>query len=424
MGVFLNVLAAPRASKEELSSLLSAVDPKTAESWNLNVSQCCLWQADNGAAAILRDFCSGYEEMTFQLSRMRNGPLMLCYIYDDDAWGYYFYDAGWEVDSFCSVPDLLQEASTAERLRLTGCSAALASYFPVRPEQIDPFLTFWEEDEGDAWQMTDFLAALGFTLPSKEESDNRSRDYEQLVSLSEHNSPDHWDEASLISFCEIIELYQMEHFPEKPTNDNLIQQNLEDLRMLGCFLQQFPLPDSLYRLIWQTLELKDAKYGRAAVLYGALREQLLEFLLNLDGLANPAYDALHVELIRALSGQNENYQTLDALFARSDFNAAFWDDTFVLKNFVQKQPYLDPAESPLFLERICEFFRQNPKAPYTSILLPRFENMLKILRDKQCRKEEALAAVPSKIPQLSSIPFFLYQLNAFCGMMDLPDLCK
>lgn len=159
-------------------------------------------------------------------------------------------------------------------------------------------------------------------------------------------------------------------------------------------------------------------------MYGTLREQLLEFLLNLDGLANPAYDALHVELIRALSGQNENYQTLDALFARSDFNAAFWDDTFVLKNFVQKQPYLDPAESPLFLERICEFFRQNPKAPYTSILLPRFENMLKILRDKQCRKEEALAAVPSKIPQLSSIPFFLYRLNAFCGMMDLPDLCK
>ncbi len=56
MGVFLNVLAAPRASKEEFSSLLSAVDPKTAESWNLNVSQCCLWQADNGAAAITQRF--------------------------------------------------------------------------------------------------------------------------------------------------------------------------------------------------------------------------------------------------------------------------------------------------------------------------------------------------------------------------------
>ena len=424
MGVFLNVLAAPGASKEELMNLFSAVDPKTAESWNLNVSQCRLWQADKGAAAMLSDFCSGYEEMTFWLSCMRNGPLMLCYIYDDDAWGYYFYDRGCEVDSFCTVPDLLQEANAAERLRLTGCSAALSPYFQVRPEQLDPYLTFWGEDEGDAWQMADFLSELGFALPPEEEDDeqNRSRDYEQLVFLAEHNSPDSWDEASLISFCEIIELYRMEHLPEKPTSDALIQRNLEDLRMLGCFLQQFSLPDSLYRLIWQTLELRYAKYGRAAVLYGTLRKQLLDLLPDLAELSNPPYDALRVELIRSLNGRDESRQTLDTLFARPDFNAAFWDDTFVLKNFVRKQPYLDLTESPLFLERICEFYGKNPDAPYAVILMTRFQNMLKILRDKQRRKEEELEAVPSKVPELSSIPFFLYWLNTFCGMMDLPEL--
>lgn len=419
MGVFLNVLTAPGASKQELLDLLSSVDPKTAKSWDLEVSQCRLWQADKGAAALLSDFCSGYEEMTFQLSRMRGGPLMLCYIYDDDAWGYYFYDAGWEVDSFCTVPDLLQPVSEAERLRLTGNSAALASYFPVRPQQLEPYLTFWQE-EGDAWQMADFLAQLGYALP--EEEPDRSRDYEQLVFLAQHNSPESWDEDSLVSFCEIIELYRMEHLPEKPVRGELIQRSPEDLRMLGCFLQQFPLPKGLYRLIWQTLELKDAKYGRAAVLYGALRQQLLSLWPEFAELETPAYDALRVELIRALNGRGESREALDTLFARPDLNAALWDDTFVLKSFVRKDPYLDPTESPLFLERMCEFLRQNPKMPYAAILLPRFENMLYLVRDRQRRKQEELATVPGTVPELSTIPFFLYWLNIFCSMTQQSEL--
>ncbi len=430
MGVFLNVLTAPGASEKELSALLSDVDKASAKDWNLDAASCQIWKADKGAGAILNDFCAGYEEMTRRLSQMRGGPLMLCYIYDDDAWGYYFYDGGWEVDSFCTVPDLLEEVTPKERRRLSGCSAALASYFPARPEQLDPYLTFWEEGEGDAWQMADFLDELGYPLPEEEPEappcpeEDPKRDYPLLVQLAQKNSPTGWDEASLIDFCKIISVYSMDHIPEKPVRSGLIQRDTEDLRLLVLFLQQYPLPDGLYRLIWQTLELKNAQYGRAAVLYGELRRQLLSLRPELCQLAPRSYDALRVELIRALSGRGETEKALDALFARPDFAAAFFDDSFVLSTFVWEQPYYSPANSPLFLARMITFYEQNPAAPYADILRPRFEAALVPLRQKQRRKEEALAAVPRKVPGFGSMPFFFYWLNALCCMKELPVLYK
>lgn len=218
MGVFANILAAPKCTKD---TLLALVAESEKENWDIDASACQALPCEVGAAVSLNDHCCGYEEMTQALSRRLNGALMLCYIYDDDLWGYYFYDAGQEIDSFCSDPDYFEEVSVQERLRLKGNAEVVAPYFFTMPDWIRSYLVQWnDEDAGDPWDMARFLDVLGVHLPENEEEDidkeelfgiiweraeeDRTLDYEQFVVLEERFDELFWTSDTLSGFTDSV----------------------------------------------------------------------------------------------------------------------------------------------------------------------------------------------------------------------------
>ena len=104
---------------------------------------------------------------------------LLCYIYDDDFWGYFLYQSGQELDVFQAIPDYFEEPSPEKRARLAGNSGVLSQVFAVDASRMEQYLQAWTEDMveseevqlaypedtaciGDCWQMTDFMVALGY----------------------------------------------------------------------------------------------------------------------------------------------------------------------------------------------------------------------------------------------------------------------
>ena len=104
--------------------------------------------------------------------------MLLLYIYDGDYWGYDFY-GGDEEDHFNTLPDYFGPVSPEEKQRLTGNPAALSGWLPTWDTgMMRRYLVHWSDlDEdameetacpddrfpyGDCWQMTDFMARLGF----------------------------------------------------------------------------------------------------------------------------------------------------------------------------------------------------------------------------------------------------------------------
>ena len=122
--------------------------------------------------------CLGFATLAKTLADLSENPVMLLYIYDGDFWGYDFY-GGKEEDHFRTRPDYFGPVSPREKQRLSGNPTALSGWLPTwDTEMMRRYLVHWSDlDEeameetacpddqftyGDCWQMTDFMAQLGF----------------------------------------------------------------------------------------------------------------------------------------------------------------------------------------------------------------------------------------------------------------------
>lgn len=177
MGVFINVLIVKGHKEDEVRKVLEKYE--NHPDWNLVPAECQYQEYNDGVTISLNDWCAGYESMTQELSAELACPVMLCYIYDGDYWGYYFYENGMEIDSFSPIPDYFEEISDEERQRFAGNSKVIAQYFNVDEQKIKNYLQQWsddmldseesstayEDDEfsiGEDWQLTDFMRKIGY----------------------------------------------------------------------------------------------------------------------------------------------------------------------------------------------------------------------------------------------------------------------
>lgn len=178
MGLFLQTLILPdctlRAAQDALKKAESLHDLE------LQAEKCLYASVNNGHVVLLNDSCTGYETLAQALSADLQGPVLLLYIFDEDFWGYYFYDAGQELDVFSPLPDYFEEVSDSERQRSAGNSTLIARYFQVAEETIANYLVLWEDavfsaaakaypddeyEQGYCWQMADFMRRLGYPYP-------------------------------------------------------------------------------------------------------------------------------------------------------------------------------------------------------------------------------------------------------------------
>lgn len=138
----------------------------------------CKYAQNYEGTQVLIDGSLGFAPLAKALSDAAENPVMLLYIYDGDYWGYDFY-GGDEEDHFNTLPDYFGPISPEEKQRLTGNPAALSGWLPTwDTEMMRRYLVHWSDlDEdameetacpddrfpyGDCWQMTDFMAQLGF----------------------------------------------------------------------------------------------------------------------------------------------------------------------------------------------------------------------------------------------------------------------
>lgn len=174
MGVFLQVALFP--GSDGAAARVAVAQAARTAGISLNVDACQYTQNVAGTAVQLEG-ALGFADLAEELSRVCCAPVMLLYLYDSDFWGYDYYFAGREVDHFSSCPEYFGEDG-AQCERLAGNPSVLVGDFPIRrPEEVNRYfplsLNCKPEAEafaypgdrypyGDCWQMTDFIARLGF----------------------------------------------------------------------------------------------------------------------------------------------------------------------------------------------------------------------------------------------------------------------
>lgn len=184
MGLFLQTAILPGVSE---SAAKTAVEQASRQpGYQLIPDQCQYASCAQGTQILFGDQSSGLEVLAQELSKALLGPVLLLFIYDGDHWGYNFYADGWELDRFDTIPDYYCPITDCQRQRQAGSPEVLARYFPVLPGDVRDYLVFWTQEDlngaehlaypgdrfprGDCWQMSDFLARLGWPWPFDEDS--------------------------------------------------------------------------------------------------------------------------------------------------------------------------------------------------------------------------------------------------------------
>lgn len=166
MGVFWHVAVFKKQDKINMQDIITQL-VEDGNEFEIVPEECSFYDCEAGTVLCLNDFCLAFDGVAKALSQRMKGPVLVCDIYDDDFWDYYLYENGIELDKFMTVPDCLEEIPDEEWEQWRGNAELLAEEFGCEPESLSEFIRFWGEDEGDVWEVVDFLEALGFEFPEE-----------------------------------------------------------------------------------------------------------------------------------------------------------------------------------------------------------------------------------------------------------------
>ena len=205
MGVFLQTALFPGCAESIAREAVETAAKNSA--FQIDPQTFRYAQSYEGTQVLMEGDCLGFAALARALSDLSENPVMLLYIYDGDFWGYDFY-GGKEEDHFRTRPDAFGPVSPREKQRLSGNPAALSGWLPTwDTEMMGRYLVHWsdlDEDEmeetacpgdqfpyGDCWQMTDFMARLGFpwAFDQVREAPPLQPDYPKLREILERELP-------------------------------------------------------------------------------------------------------------------------------------------------------------------------------------------------------------------------------------------
>lgn len=182
MGLFLEIAIIKGRGLFPVKKYLNNI-ATDSNNYGIVPEKCTMVSNKAGTVLQFNEDTTGFEELAARLSEEANGTVLLCYIYDDDFWGYSLYDKGQEKDVFCPIPDYFGDVDEEDVLKMAGNAEVLSKAFNVPSARVCRYLHFWQDLEGnpsgkaypedkygyDTWQMYDFIKALGFKLPEEEE---------------------------------------------------------------------------------------------------------------------------------------------------------------------------------------------------------------------------------------------------------------
>ena len=243
------------------------------------------------------------------------------------------------------------------------------------------------------------------------------QEYLRMVHMAEHGA---WSEEKIGQCSAIIGRYAGGYITDKCQHrgDMDYERHPAGLRLLTRFFRREGLPDELYRIAWEKLDLKTALMGRAKILYGPLRELALERLPELAGQQRASFARLRKDFTdyavstykkggEHAQATGEDIRRTDSFFSREDFQQALLDRRFVEEDMLHT--WVDTARCDYFLRRVVQFYQERQTAPCAQLVIDRAREMLRYqaLADRLLREREAEMSKPS----LKNAPFFRHWLN-------------
>ena len=237
-------------------------------------------------------------------------------------------------------------------------------------------------------------------------------EYCALVRLAEKGR---WTEGKLKKAGNILDSYMIGNFGDR--NPTPSQRHPAGMCLIEHFFRRDGLPKELYRMVWQKLELKTAVMGRAKILYGNLRERVLEQVPDIAGdeldlrRLNREFETFR-QGVRALedAGNLEDWaragEETKSFFYRSNFQKALWNRRFAEDHMI----YHVQWSGEHFAQEVLDFYKRHPDAPCAA-------QLTQLIADSRRRREIDLrnrqdqeAAVPETVT-LTSRPFLRHWLN-------------
>lgn len=236
-------------------------------------------------------------------------------------------------------------------------------------------------------------------------------DYRRLNRLVEEGV---WSEQVLSQAGHVLDHYVIGNFTEKNPGES--QRHPAGMRLIERFFRQDGLPEELYQMAWQKLELKTALMGRAKLLYGGLRERVLE---QVPSVAEAELDRRQLNKdfeqyrwsVKALekTGRQEDWARAEeetrAFLARKDVQRGLWDRRFAEERMIYHVQWCGEH----FAQQIMAFYEQHPDAPCAERLTQLVVKSRRQREIEQRNQEDRAAGTGS--PTLAWRPFFRHWLN-------------
>lgn len=237
-------------------------------------------------------------------------------------------------------------------------------------------------------------------------------EYRALVGLAEKGR---WTEGKLKKAGRILDAYMIGGIQDK--NPKPSERHPAGMRLVNHFFRREKLPKELYHMAWQKLELKTAVMGRTKLLYGELRELVLE---RIPDIAESEVDIRQLnkdfegfrQKVLALerSGKPEDWERAGEetkkFFNRPDFQKALRVHRFAEEHMI----YHVQWSGEHFVQEVLDFYHQHPEAPCAAQLTGLIGETRHRREIELRNRQDNEASVPEKLT-LANRPFFRHWLN-------------
>lgn len=244
------------------------------------------------------------------------------------------------------------------------------------------------------------------------------RDYFSLLHLTEKGE---WNDQISSQFSDLLKRYVSAYIKDKVEQESVgtLARHPSCLNLLAHILSTVSLPVQAYSLTWKILGLKTATMGRDKLLYGRLREIVLEHCPELAQEENISFLQLRKDYIaysrRSIlrmrnNGEEEMEKSeTDQFLAGEIIKHAFADPIFVEQDILKY--WICDSGSTYFLEKMIEIVKQDPTIPYGERLLKKAKQVLNQREIKKKLQEDENGQLPDGRVDVSSRAYFRYLLN-------------
>jgi len=243
-------------------------------------------------------------------------------------------------------------------------------------------------------------------------------DYNHLARLARSGG---WNEQAVEEYRDTVGRYVPAYIKERC--EQRVKPDLErhpaGLRVFTHFFEGHELPEELYRILWEKLGLKMAIMGRSKIMYGRLREIVVERVPGIDEEAVENFLQLNRALDAYLARIKENPEREEeesaAFYEREDLQKALHSVKFVEKELLTYSKWRREEIGEGLVRRMLDFYRENPNVSGADKVI---EGMTQDLQRRAILRwnQEDAQADPEGIPYYVQLtlrhrPFFRYWLN-------------